>query len=168
LLEGQDAILTNSLTIFEEPLSASLCTLDSSLLDDFDFDLEEEAFAADADLEADADFDVDEEDFEVRVVLGSDMGGVVVVLNGWRGQCLWFVDGKAVDEATWTEAAVRRTQYTTSCVQSKAVVAVSQRCAKHVRTMLGDGCGVAVCGGVRGLMGPASVVRAAAGRRAAD
>lgn len=60
-------------------------TLDSSLLDDFDLDLAEVDFEAGVDLEADADFDVDEEDFEVRVVLGSDMAGVVVVLNGWRG-----------------------------------------------------------------------------------
>ena len=83
--ERRIEILTNSLTIFEEPLRASLCTLDSSLLDDFDLDLAEVDFEAGVDLEADADFDVDEEDFEVRVVLGSDMAGVVVVLNGWRG-----------------------------------------------------------------------------------
>jgi hypothetical protein len=75
------------LTIFEEPLSASLWTLDSSVLDDldFDFDLDEVGFGTDVDLDADADFDVDEDDFEVRVVLGSAMVGVVVVLNGWRG-----------------------------------------------------------------------------------
>jgi hypothetical protein len=73
------------LTIFEEPLRASLCTLDSSLLDDLDLDLDELDFEADVALDADADFEVDEDDFEVRVVLGSDMAGVVVVLNGWRG-----------------------------------------------------------------------------------
>jgi hypothetical protein len=85
--ECRIGILTNSLTIFEEPLSASLWTLDSSVLDDldFDFDLDEVGFGTDVDLDADADFDVDEDDFEVRVVLGSAMVGVVVVLNGWRG-----------------------------------------------------------------------------------
>lgn len=54
-------------------------TLESSLLEDFDFDFKE------VDFEADVDFDVDEADFDVLVVLGSDMVGVVVVLNGWRG-----------------------------------------------------------------------------------
>ena len=73
--------LTNSLTIFEEPFRASLCTLDSSLLDldDLDLDLEVD-FAADVDLA------VEELDLDVRAVLGSDMLGSVVVHNGWRGE----------------------------------------------------------------------------------
>lgn len=66
-------------------MRASLWTLDSSLLDDFDFDFDELDLEVDVDFDADADFDVEEEDLEVRVVLGSDMAGVVVVHNGWRG-----------------------------------------------------------------------------------
>lgn len=58
--------LTNSLTTFEEPFNASLCTLDSSLLEDLVFDL-------DVDFEADVDLEVDELDLDVLVVLGSDM-----------------------------------------------------------------------------------------------
>jgi hypothetical protein len=85
--------LTNSLTIFDEPLRASLCTLDSSLLDDFDFDL-------DVDLEADVDFEADVLDLEAEVldleadvldlnvlaVRDSAMVESVVVLNGWWEQ----------------------------------------------------------------------------------
>ncbi len=71
------------MTILDEPFRASLCTLDSSLLDDLDLDL-------DADFDADADFDVEELVLDElvlvdRVVLGSDMVQKVVVLNGWRG-----------------------------------------------------------------------------------
>ena len=50
-----------------------MCTLDSSLLDDFDFDL-------DVDLEADV------LDLDVLVVRGSAMVESVVVLNGWWEQ----------------------------------------------------------------------------------
>lgn len=74
----------NSLTTLDEPFSASLCTLDSSLLDDFDFDLE-------VDLDVDADFDVEEVVFADLVVFGSDMLGAVVVVNGWRGGLLVLV-----------------------------------------------------------------------------
>lgn len=79
---GCEGRLTNSLTTLEEPLRASLCTLDSSFLDDFAFDLE-------VDFEADADLDVDELVLADLVVLGSDMLGVVVRRNGWRGVSLW-------------------------------------------------------------------------------
>lgn len=92
--------LTNSLTILEEPLRASLWTLESSVLDDFDFDFE-------ADLEAEDDLEVDEVVLDERVVRGSDMVGAVVVLNGWWVSLVLrrFVDGEAVDEATLAEAA---------------------------------------------------------------
>ena len=63
------------MTIFDEPFSASLCTLDSSLFDDFDFDLELD------DFEADVDLDVEEVVFVDLVVRGSDIFAVVVVVN---------------------------------------------------------------------------------------
>jgi hypothetical protein len=48
--------LTNSLTTLEEPLSASLCVFEASLLDDFDFDF-------DSGLDFDSDFDFDDSVF---------------------------------------------------------------------------------------------------------
>ena len=58
-----------------------MCTLDSSLLDDFDFDL---CFAVD--FEAEVVLEVDEVVFDDLVVLGSDMVEAVVVVNGWWGE----------------------------------------------------------------------------------
>ena len=85
--------LTNSLTIFDEPFRASLCTLDSSLLDDFDFDLDVDLeadvdlVAAELDLEAEVlDLETDVLDLDVLVVRGSAMVESVVVLNGWWEQ----------------------------------------------------------------------------------
>lgn len=124
---------TNSLTILEEPFRASLCTLDSSLLDDFDFDLEDD-FAADVDLE------VDEAVLDDLVVLGSDMGARVdvvvigVVISGdFRGGLLMarlltrqlraerFVDGSQHHECV------------SGCTEGRGSGQVE---GKHVRAML--------------------------------
>lgn len=135
--------LTNSLTIFDEPFRASLCTLDSSLLDDLDFDL-------DADLDADVDLDVEELVLVDLVVLGSDILGAVVLINGLRGWMIWwFVDGEAVDAATLAEAAVSvrdaaaHNKRRRRCNDEQKRV---QAGITHVRPMLADGCGVVVCG----------------------
>lgn len=75
--------LTNSLTTLEEPFSASLCTLEESLLEDFDFDFDVVADFEDADFE-DADFEVDD-DFDAVLdavlddVFGSDVEDVGIV-----------------------------------------------------------------------------------------
>jgi hypothetical protein len=67
------------LTIFDEPFKASLCTLDSSLLDDLDLDLELD------DFEADVDLDVEEVVLDDLVERGSDMCAGVVEVNCWWG-----------------------------------------------------------------------------------
>lgn len=129
--------LTNSLTILEEPLRASLCTLESSLLEDFDFDLE-------VVLPADVDFDVDEAGLDDLVLLGSDIFGDVVALNGRRWGWRRIVYGEAVDRATSTATLVgvqKTRQPCRSTVPRR--VSVGER---HVRPMLVDGCGVVVCG----------------------
>ena len=87
-----------------------MCTLDSSLLDDFDFDLDVDLEAdvvleaEELDLEAEVlDLEADVLDLDVLVVRGSAMVESVVVLNGWWSK-LQFVDVEAVDEATAAEA----------------------------------------------------------------
>lgn len=76
-------------------------------MDDLDLDLEVD------DFEADVDLDVEEVVLDDLVERGSDMCAVVVEVNCW-----WvdgrFVDGEAVDKATSTETAGRRTQHTTN------------------------------------------------------
>lgn len=58
----------------------------------------------------------------------------------------WFVDGEAVDTATWTEAAVRRVQHTTAvCTVQLEAQRVAARC-KARESALDDGCGVVACG----------------------
>jgi len=66
------------LTTLEEPFSASLCTLEESLFEDFDFDFEVDADFEDADFEAEDDFDV-VFDAVFDDVFGSDVGGVGIV-----------------------------------------------------------------------------------------
>jgi hypothetical protein len=92
-------MLTNSLTIFEDPFRASLWTLEESLLEDFDLDAD---FEAEADLEAEAVLDVEEAVLDDLVVLGSDMVVGVVAVSGC-GCGGWFVYGDGVDEATSNE-----------------------------------------------------------------
>jgi hypothetical protein len=80
--ESIEAWLTNSLTTLEEPFSASLCVLEASLLDDFDFDFDsglgfdsvfdfdDSVFGFDGSV-----FDFDESDFVRDDVRGWDMAG---------------------------------------------------------------------------------------------
>jgi hypothetical protein len=104
------------LTILEDPFRASLCTLEESLLDDFDFevDLEVDEVGLDVDevgleveevgLEVDeAALEVDEVGLDDLVVLGSDIFGGVMAINGYVELEGWFVYEDAVDEATRSE-----------------------------------------------------------------
>lgn len=81
--------LTNSLTILEDPFSASLCTLEESLLDDLDFVAVFDVFDVDLDVEEAAldvdevDLDVDDVVFEDRVVLGSDISALMTAIGSW-------------------------------------------------------------------------------------
>lgn len=154
-----------------------MCTLDSSLLDDFDFDLDVDLEAdvvleaEELDLEAEVlDLEADVLDLDVLVVRGSAMVEGVVVLNGCR--CRWwsklqFVDVEAVDEATAAErqmGAARNDNGRHWTQQQRARCSDQQKrrrgASEHVRPMLADGCGVVVCavwGTVREVRGRAGV-----------
>ena len=152
-----------------------MCTLESSLLDDFDLDLDVD-LEADVVLEADEldleaevlDLEADVLDLDVLVVRGSAMVESVVVLNGWWSK-LQFVDVEAVDEATAAErqmGAARNDNGRHWTQQQRAQCSDQQKrrrgASEHVRPMLADGCGVVqvVCtvwGTVRELRGRAGV-----------